>query len=56
MHYQLALTRSGEVAEILRLQGVNPELDACVEAVIESWKFGPSDESSFFKLKFIWSA
>lgn len=55
-HYQFYVTPNGKVAGSLLLQGVNPELDACVEQAIEGWNFGVAGDNSFFKLKLVWTA
>jgi hypothetical protein len=56
MHYQLYVTPDGKVAGTLLLQGINPELDACVGQAVEAWNFGAATANSFFKLKLIWTA
>jgi hypothetical protein len=56
MHYQFYVTPNGKIAGSLLLQGVNPELDACVEKAIAGWNFGIAGENSFFKLKLVWTA
>lgn len=56
IHFQLYVTPNGKVAGSLLLQGMNPELDACVERAIEGWNFGVAGDTSFFKLKLLWGA
>lgn len=56
MHYQFYVTPNGKIAGSLLLQGVNPELDACVEKAIAGWNFGVAGDNSFFKLKLVWMA
>jgi hypothetical protein len=55
-HYQFYVTPDGKVAGSLLLQGVNPELDACVDQAIARWSFGEASANSFFKLKLVWTA
>jgi hypothetical protein len=55
-HYQVYVTPNGKVAGSLLLQGISPELDACVEKAIETWNFQVAGDNSFFKIKLIWTA
>jgi hypothetical protein len=55
VHHQLYVASNGEVMGSLLLRGVNPELDACVGQAVASWNFGAADQSSFFKLKLVWT-
>jgi hypothetical protein len=52
--YQFYVTPNGKVAGTLLLQGINPELDACVGQAVARWNFGLAGENSFFKLKLVW--
>jgi hypothetical protein len=56
VHYQLAVDASGDVVESLMLQGVEPSVDTCVADTLRKWNWGPTSESSFFKVKFVWTA
>jgi hypothetical protein len=56
LHYQLAVNASGDVVESLMLQGVEPSVDTCVADTLREWNWGPTSESSFFKVKFVWAA
>lgn len=56
VHHQLYIEPSGEVAgKLLLAGGTNPEIDACVGEAIQGWNFGATDQTSFFKLKLIWT-
>lgn len=56
LHYQLAVNASGDVVESLMLQGVEASVDTCVADTLRKWNWGPTTESSFFKVKFVWTA
>ena len=55
-HYQFYVTPNGKVAGSLLLQGVSPEIDACIEKTLATWNFGLSSANSFFKVKLVWTA
>lgn len=56
MHFQFYVTPDGKVAGTLLLQGINPELDACVGQAVAGWNFGTANANSFFKIKLVWGA
>jgi hypothetical protein len=56
VHHQLYIEPSGKVAGKLLLPGgTNPDIDACVGKALAGWNFGATDQTSFFKLKLIWT-